>query len=74
MSNFRSESVPCKSLCIPVTRCCLFLPLPVAIRALIVDAGQSMPYFVAKTMDGDRLTNDSAKATVLLIEFWATWC
>jgi thiol-disulfide isomerase/thioredoxin len=25
-------------------------------------------------MDGERITNESVKGKVLLIEFWATWC
>ncbi len=35
---------------------------------------QPLPRFVAKTLDGERITNDSLKGKVLLLEFWATWC
>jgi thiol-disulfide isomerase/thioredoxin len=52
----------------------LFAPLPAAFRALAIDPGQPMPHFVVKTLDGERITNDSVKGKVLLIEFWATWC
>ena len=52
----------------------LLAPLAAAFRALAIDPGQPMPHFVVKTLDGERITNDSAKGKVLLIEFWATWC
>ncbi|MBV8896178.1 MAG: TlpA family protein disulfide reductase [Acidobacteriaceae bacterium] len=39
-----------------------------------LDVNQPLPHFVAKTMDGERITNDSVKGKVLLLEFWATWC
>ena len=39
-----------------------------------LDLNQPLPHFVAKTMDGERITNDSLKGKVLLLEFWATWC
>lgn len=52
----------------------LFAPFAAAFRALAIDPGQPMPHFVVKTLDGERITNDSVKGKVLLIEFWATWC
>jgi thiol-disulfide isomerase/thioredoxin len=45
-----------------------------AIRLKALDAHGPLPHFVAKTLDGERITNDSSKGKVLLIEFWATWC
>lgn len=36
--------------------------------------GDPAPHFVARTTEGERLTNDSLKGKVVLIEFWATWC
>jgi thiol-disulfide isomerase/thioredoxin len=50
------------------------LPFTAAIRALAIATGQPMPHFVAKTLDGERITSDSTRGKVLLIEFWATWC
>src|SRR5947209_13153648 len=32
------------------------------------------PRFNAKTMDGERFTNDSVKGKVVLLQFWTTWC
>ena len=52
----------------------LLLSLLGAIRALSVDLNKPLPHFVAKTLDGERITSDSAKGKVLLLDFWATWC
>ncbi len=32
------------------------------------------PKFFAKTLDGERYTNDSLKSKVVLLQFWTTWC
>jgi len=32
------------------------------------------PRFSAKTLAGERLTNDSLKGKVVLLQFWTTWC
>jgi thiol-disulfide isomerase/thioredoxin len=32
------------------------------------------PRFNAKTMDGEKLTNETVKGRVVLLEFWTTWC
>jgi thiol-disulfide isomerase/thioredoxin len=32
------------------------------------------PSFTAKTLAGEKLTNDSLKGKVVLLQFWATWC
>ena len=52
----------------------LIAALPAVIGG--VDAGElePAPHFVARTLDGERLTSDSLKGKVVLIEFWATWC
>ena len=36
--------------------------------------GEPAPHFVAHTLDGERLSSDSLRGKVVLIEFWATWC
>jgi len=43
-------------------------------RAFAVDINEPFPHFVAKTMDGERITSESVKGKVVLIDFWATWC
>jgi thiol-disulfide isomerase/thioredoxin len=52
----------------------LFAPLTAVLPAFAIESNESMPHFVVKTLDGERITNDSVKGKVLLIEFWATWC
>src|SRR6202035_5469643 len=32
------------------------------------------PRFNAKTIEGEKFTNDSVKGKVVLLEFWTTWC
>jgi len=32
------------------------------------------PRFNARTLDGEKFTNDSIKGKVVLLEFWTTWC
>jgi thiol-disulfide isomerase/thioredoxin len=39
-----------------------------------VTPGEQAPHFVAKTLDGERLTSESLRGKVVLIEFWASWC
>ncbi len=39
-----------------------------------VKRGDAAPHFSARTIDGEKLTSDSLKDKVVLIEFWATWC
>ena len=36
--------------------------------------GEPAPHFVAHTIEGERLSTESLKGKVVLIEFWATWC
>jgi thiol-disulfide isomerase/thioredoxin len=46
--------------------------LLVAAAALL--AAETAPRFTAKTMEGDRYTNETVKGKVVLLQFWATWC
>ncbi len=48
---------------------CLFIP-----RLTAVEVHEPAPHFVAKTLDGERVTSDSLKGKVVLLDFWATWC
>jgi thiol-disulfide isomerase/thioredoxin len=36
--------------------------------------GEPAPRFHAKSMDGEKFSNDSLKGKVVLLQFWATWC
>lgn len=44
------------------------------IPLLAIDLHEPAPHFNAKTLDGEKLSSDSLKGKVVLIEFWATWC
>lgn len=47
-----------------------------AVSAAASAAGppEPAPRFNAKTLDGERFTNENLKGKVVLIQFWATWC
>jgi thiol-disulfide isomerase/thioredoxin len=32
------------------------------------------PRFTAKTLDGEKFSNELLKGKVVLVQFWATWC
>ncbi len=53
---------------------CSFLLALGARKLAAITAGEPAPHFVAKTLDGERLTSASLRGKVVLIEFWATWC
>jgi thiol-disulfide isomerase/thioredoxin len=38
------------------------------------DKREPAPRFNARTLDGEKFTNDSIKGKVVLFEFWTTWC
>src|ERR1700674_5578926 len=48
------------------------------ITAFSAFAGQKSkepaPRFNARTLDGEKFTNESIKGKVVLLEFWTTWC
>jgi thiol-disulfide isomerase/thioredoxin len=38
------------------------------------EAREPAPRFSAKTLAGEKFTNDSVKGKVVLVQFWTTWC
>lgn len=50
----------------------------VFVTALSVSAGpktkEPAPRFNARTLEGEKFTNESVKGKVVLLEFWTTWC
>lgn len=46
----------------------IFIPMA------LVWAGEPAPGFHAKSMDGEKFSNESLLGKVVLIQFWATWC
>ena len=51
-----------------------FLILLAAGLAAATDKPEPAPRFTAKTLDGDKFSNDSVRGKVVLLQFWATWC
>ena len=53
-------------------------PFVLVLAALCVYAGpqarEHAPRFNAKTMDGEKFTNETTRGKVVLLEFWTTWC
>ena len=39
-----------------------------------VDARQPAPRFTAKTLEGEKFTNDILMGKAVLVQFWTTWC
>jgi thiol-disulfide isomerase/thioredoxin len=37
-------------------------------------AADDAPRFYARTMEGEKLSNDTLKGKVVLLQFWTTWC
>jgi peroxiredoxin len=52
---------------------CAFAALSVALCAPVL-ADTPAPHFTAKTLDGQTFTNASLSGSVVLRQFWTTWC
>ncbi len=44
------------------------------LRLAAGETPERAPNFWAKTLDGERYTNNSMKGKVVLVQFWTTWC
>jgi len=51
----------------------LLLVIALAVTTLAGN-GEPAPNFNAKTIAGEKFTNDSLKGHVVLLQFWTTWC
>ncbi len=56
------------------TLLCTLVSGATAARAYALETNDVLPQFAAKTLDGERITSESVKGKVVLIDFWATWC
>ena len=54
------------------------IPCAILLAAMSAYAGpqtkERAPRFNAKTLDGEKFTNENIKGKVVLMEFWTTWC
>jgi thiol-disulfide isomerase/thioredoxin len=51
----------------------LALSIQIAVAANIV-TGKTAPNISIKTLEGQTITNSSAKGRILIVHLWATWC
>jgi thiol-disulfide isomerase/thioredoxin len=38
------------------------------------ESREPAPRFTAKTLEGEKFSNESLRGKVVLVQFWATWC
>jgi thiol-disulfide isomerase/thioredoxin len=53
---------------------CGLVSAATAARVFALETNDFLPHFTARTLDGERITSESVKGKVVLIDFWATWC
>src|ERR1051326_5830185 len=42
--------------------------------SLAIDTRERAPNWWARTLDGEKLNNESTKGKTVLLQFWTTWC
>lgn len=52
----------------------LFFSWLATVQLRAIGAKEPLPRFAARTLDGERITSESIKGKVVLLDFWATWC
>ncbi len=45
----------------------------IILSALTAAASESAPSFIAHTLRGETITNDTLRGQVVLLQFWTTW-
>jgi thiol-disulfide isomerase/thioredoxin len=53
---------------------CGLVSAATAARVFALETNDLLPHFTARAIDGERITSESVKGKVVLIDFWATWC
>lgn len=53
---------------------CAFILAAAAFPLYSLDQREPAPHFSAKTLNGEKFTNESTKGKVVLFQFWTTWC
>jgi thiol-disulfide isomerase/thioredoxin len=57
-----------------IARKCLVTLLAFSPLMALAGDREAAPRFTARTMTGEKFTNDSLKGKVVLLQFWTTWC
>jgi len=54
---------------------CFVVPLVLLLSTLAIGGGRdAAPRFNAKTMTGEKFSNETLRGKVVLLQFWTTWC
>ncbi len=70
----KKSSIAAAWLAVPLVAGSLLLGLTRMSRAPYQDDGLSAPAFSVKTFDGEPVVLDELRGSVVMLDFWATWC